>query len=120
MRGTFLLQLIAVASVGGLAACSDTASSPSPSAAPPTPVGPLTITSEPFGRLGADAVSRYTLANGHGMRVRILNYGGIIQSIEVPDRAGNINNVVLGFPTLEGYLNNTGPAKAYFGAIVGR
>jgi aldose 1-epimerase len=65
-------------------------------------------------------VSRYTLDNGHGMRVRILNYGGIIQTIEVPDRAGHVDNVVLGFPSLDGYLNNSGPAKTYFGAIIGR
>ncbi|MGE2814368.1 aldose epimerase family protein [Mycobacterium heidelbergense] len=65
-------------------------------------------------------MNRYTLSSGHGMRVRILDYGGIIQSIEVPDRTGRNGNVVLGFPTLDGYLNNTGSAKTYFGAIIGR
>src|SRR5262249_47448277 len=132
MRGKVMLQLIAVLSIVGLAACNGTAtnstenttstssSAPPPSAAPPTPAGPLSITSEPFGRLGADAVSRYTLTNGHGMRVRILNYGGIIQSIEVPDRAGTLNNAVLGFPPLEAHPNNPGSAKTYFGAIIAR
>lgn len=71
-------------------------------------------------KVDATPVSRYTLNSGRGMRVRILTYGGIIQSIEVPDRTGRIGNVVLGFPTLAGYLNNTGSAKTYFGAIIGR
>ena len=44
------------------------------------------ITSEPFGQVDTP-VSRYTLSSGHGMRVRILTCGGIIQSIEVPDRS---------------------------------
>jgi aldose 1-epimerase len=70
--------------------------------------------------VGEALVSRYTLTSGNGMRVQILNYGGIIQSIEVPDRTGHVDNVVLGFPTLAGYLNNTGSAKTYFGAIIGR
>lgn len=111
MGGTRLLRLIAVAGVAGLAACSNTAT---------TPAEPPSIAGDPFGQVDGTPVTRYTLTNGHGMRVRILTYGGIIQSIEVPDRAGHVGNVVLGFPTLAGYLDNTGSAKTYFGAIVGR
>src|SRR5689334_5882034 len=111
MRGKRLLQLIAVAGVAGVAACSKATTKP---AEPPS------IASEPFGEVGGTPVSRYTLTSGHGMRVRILNYGAIIQSIEVPDRTGRVGNVVLGFASLDGYLNNTGSAKTYFGAIIGR
>lgn len=111
MRGKRSRQLIAIAGVAGLAACSGTTAKPAE---------PASITSEPFGQVGGTPVSRYTLTSGHGMRVRILNYGGIIQSIEVPDRTGRVGNVVLGFATLDGYLNNTGSAKTYFGAIIGR
>ncbi|MCV7408331.1 galactose mutarotase [Mycobacterium florentinum] len=111
MGGNRLLRLIAVAGVAGLAACSNTTT---------TPAEPPSIAGEPFGQVDGTPVTRYTLTNGHGMRVRILTYGGIIQSIEVPDRAGHVGNVVLGFPTLAGYLDNTGSAKTYFGAIVGR
>jgi aldose 1-epimerase len=50
------------------------------------------------------------------MRVRILTYGGIIQAIEVPDREGNIANVVLGFHTLDDYRTK----NPYFGTITGR
>ncbi len=121
MRGKRLLQLIVNAGVAGLTACSNTTtSSTTDSGNTPLPTGPPSITSEPFGQVDGNPVSRYTLTSGHGMRVRILTYGGIIQSIEVPDRTGRINNVALGFPTLDGYLNNTGPGKTYFGAIIGR
>jgi aldose 1-epimerase len=121
MRGKRLLQLIAIAGMAGLAACNNTMrNSTVDSGKAPTPAGRPTIASEPFGQVGGTPVSRYTLIGGHGMRVRILTYGSIIQSIEVPDRGGQVDDVVLGFPTLDGYLNNTGPAKTYFGAIIGR
>ncbi|OBI47986.1 aldose epimerase family protein [Mycobacterium sp. E796] len=113
MRGRRLLRPIAIAGVAGLAACSNGGSAS-------IPAGPPSISSEPFGQVDGNPVTRYTLTTGRGMRVRILNYGGIIQSIEVPDRAGNVGNVVLGFPALADYVNNTGSAKTYFGAIIGR
>jgi len=121
VRGKTLLRLIAIAGVAGLAACSSArtkTTTDSGSASPPA--GSPSITSEPFGQVGGTPVGRYTLTSGHGMRVRILTYGGIVQSIEVPDRTGHVDDVVLGFPTLDGYLNNTGSAKTYFGAIIGR
>ncbi|MGB8406491.1 MAG: aldose epimerase family protein [Mycobacterium sp.] len=114
MRGNRLQQLIAIAGVVGLAACGNSATKTTEGTGAPS------ITSEPFGQVGATLVSRYTLNNGHGMRVRILTYGGIIQSIETLDRAGRADNVVLGFPTLDGYVKNTGDGKTYFGAIIGR
>lgn len=61
-------------------------------------------------------VHRWTLERA-GVRVRILSYGGIVQSVEVPDRDGRAVNVVLGFADLDGYLENPGP---YLGALVGR
>jgi aldose 1-epimerase len=74
------------------------------------------VTREPFGVTPAgEQVERYTLSNGH-MRVRILTYGGILQSIEVPDRRGRLGNVTLGFDNLAGYVARS----PYFGAITGR
>lgn len=61
-------------------------------------------------------ISRFILANGTGMRVAILTYGGIIQEILVPDRRGTPANVVLGFATLDDYLSR----NPYFGCITGR
>ncbi|OBF44735.1 galactose mutarotase [Mycobacterium sp. 852002-50816_SCH5313054-b] len=121
MRGKTLLRLIAVACVAGLAACGSTTTKTTPGSGSASPsAGSPSITEEPFGQVGGTPVSRYTLSSGHGMRVRILTYGGIVQSIEVPDRNAHVDDVVLGFPTLDGYLRNTGSGKTYFGAIVGR
>ncbi|MGW1224644.1 aldose epimerase family protein [Streptomyces sp. NPDC002530] len=72
---------------------------------------------EHFGTLGdGTAVHRWTLERG-GTRVRLLTYGAIVQSVEVPDRDGAVAPVALGLPDLASYLQYTGP---YFGALVGR
>ena len=68
---------------------------------------------------------RYTLANCRGMRVRILTYGGIIQSITVPGRNGKEADVVLGFKTLKDYIKEDSPPVTanggpYFGETIGR
>jgi aldose 1-epimerase len=61
-------------------------------------------------------VTLYTLTNSHGVEVHAMNYGGIILSIKVPDRKGQLADVVLGHENMEGYV----PNPPYFGAIVGR
>jgi aldose 1-epimerase len=70
-------------------------------------------------------VYRYTLTNCQGMQVRILTYGGIIQSISVPGRDGQSADVVLGFATLKDYINEDSPpvianGGPYFGETIGR
>ncbi|HEY7633296.1 MAG TPA: aldose epimerase family protein [Thermoleophilaceae bacterium] len=80
------------------------------------------MTKEPFGTTPAgENVDLYTLTNAHGMVVKIMTYGGVVQSIEVPDRHGKTANVTLGFPTLADYVANfTGTSSTYFGALIGR
>lgn len=81
------------------------------------------VTKEPFGTTpDGENVDLYTLSNGRGLEVKIITYGGIVQSIEVPDRHGNVTNVTLGFPTLADYVANNTAASGttYFGAIIGR
>jgi aldose 1-epimerase len=75
------------------------------------------ITRESWGTAPRGEVERYTLTNAGGMRVRVLTYGGILQSIEVPDRDGNVADVALGFGSIDGYLAHPDP---YFGALIGR
>ena len=58
----------------------------------------------------------FTLTNANGVEVRTMPYGAAIVSLRVPDRGGRIDDVVLGFDTLDGYLART----TYFGAVVGR
>jgi aldose 1-epimerase len=83
------------------------------------------ITSESFGFVDSDdpahpeqgnEVFLYTLTNRRGMKVNILTYGGILQSIEVPGRRGKLTNVTLGFDNLDQYVNQS----PYFGNITGR
>jgi len=58
----------------------------------------------------------YTLTNKNGMEAGIINFGGTLVSLKVPDRTGKIADVVLGYDTLEEYVNGSN----YFGATVGR
>jgi len=62
------------------------------------------------------AADLYTLRNRKGMEVAITNYGGIVVQLRVPDRKGNLADVVLGYDDLDGYIHD----KAYLGALIGR
>ncbi len=61
-------------------------------------------------------VDLYVLANSQGMTAKIMTYGAIVTELHTPDRDGKLNDVVLGFDNLDGYLKG----HPYFGAIVGR
>lgn len=61
-------------------------------------------------------IDSYTLKNQKGMEVIIITYGGIITSLKVPNKDGKSEEVVLGFHSLEQYIN----PNPYFGAIIGR
>ncbi len=77
----------------------------------------MSMTQTAFGKLpGGEKINLYTLTNESGMTVKITDFGAIVTSLSVPDREGNIGDVVLGFDHLEPYLENA----PYFGALVGR
>lgn len=61
-------------------------------------------------------VYAFTLDNGRGIRLEAITYGGIIVTLETPDRTGQRGDIVLGYDDLAGYLVET----PYFGAIIGR
>ena len=61
-------------------------------------------------------VDLYTLAHEKGMRASIATYGATLVELVVPDIRGNLDDVVLGYDGLEGYLND----RCYFGCMVGR
>ncbi len=63
-----------------------------------------------------DTMKQFTLTNANGIEVRVMTYGAIITSIRTRDRAGHLDDIVLGFDSLAGYLKDS----PYFGAIVGR
>jgi len=76
-----------------------------------------TISQTPFGNTAdGTPVAIYTLRNSKGMEARIMTYGGIVQSLKVPDKNGKLGDVVLGYDDLDGYLK----ATPYFGALIGR
>jgi aldose 1-epimerase len=58
----------------------------------------------------------FSVQNKNGLRFSAINYGAIIQSLEIPDRHGKVGNIVLGYNSLEDYLQD----KFYLGAIAGR
>ncbi len=62
-------------------------------------------------------ITQYRLTNSSGNSVELLSYGGILRSIQVPDRQGRRTDVVLGFDDIRGYLDSSG---CYYGALVGR
>ena len=70
-----------------------------------------------FGQLpSGEKVDIYTIKNSHGIELRVTNYGGIITSLKVPGKSGAMADVVLGYDSLQHYLEGS----PYFGAIIGR
>jgi len=76
------------------------------------------VTRQPFGKTpNGTPVELYTLKSGK-IEARIMTYGGVLQSLQVPDRHGKEADVVLGFDSLSQYVKTGNPA--YFGATIGR
>jgi aldose 1-epimerase len=74
-----------------------------------------TITQADFG------VRIYTLTNKNGVSAKITNYGGIVVSINTPDRNGKMGDIALGFDSLAGYLTaEYAKSSPFFGALIGR
>ncbi len=79
--------------------------------------GDVSATVEPFGATpDGTPVERWTLANGD-VTMKVLSYGGVIQTLEAPDAFGRTENVVLGYPDLEGYVSAD---HTYFRSLIGR
>lgn len=77
----------------------------------------LTTATKPFGTTAdGKEVTEYTLTNKNGVSMSVINYGGIITRLSTPDKNGVLEDIVLGYDSLSGYLKET----PYFGAIVGR
>ena len=74
------------------------------------------ISKKNWGKHADKAISLFRMENSSGAYVELTNYGATIVSVVVPDQFGKPGNVVLGFPTATGYLNDT----CYLGATIGR
>jgi aldose 1-epimerase len=116
--------VLAVAAVGALAMSQASAAPAHQSCSPTVSRAPFGQTVEPYtGKL--TQVYRFTLTNCRGMQVRILSFGGIVQSIVVPGRNGQKADVTLGFKTLQDYVTFDSPPVTanggpYFGESIGR
>lgn len=73
------------------------------------------ISRQAFGAVRGQPVECITLGSD-SLRLRVLTYGGIIQSLEVPDPSGEFANVTLGFASLDDYVRR----NPFFGALIGR
>ncbi len=80
----------------------------------PTEQSSLVKTS--FGEIDDQPVALYTIGFANGLKAEVSTYGLILTSLLVPDKHGNMGDIVLGYDHLEGYLE----ASPYFGSIVGR
>lgn len=77
----------------------------------------MAVSSKPFGRsFFGEPVELYTIDNSCGLRVEIMSYGGIIRTLQVPDRLGRLADIVLGMDSAIEYTDKI----PYFGCIAGR
>ena len=77
----------------------------------------MSITKTSFGQLpDGRKADLYILKNVAGASVEITNYGGILRAINVPDKNGELGNVLLGYKDVNGYE----PCCGYLGALIGR
>ncbi len=76
----------------------------------------MEIAQKPFGTVGIKEINEFTLKNDNGIEISCINLGCIITKILSPNRNGSSENIVLGFESLEEYLEN----PPFFGAVIGR
>jgi aldose 1-epimerase len=70
-----------------------------------------------YGKLAnGSEVDLYTLTNSQGLQAGVITYGARLVSLKTPDRAKHLDDIILGFDSLDGYLKD----NPYFGAVVGR
>lgn len=74
------------------------------------------IKRKPFGTVADGDVELFVVSNNLGMTAEIISYGAILKSLNVADKNGNFDNIVLGFNTIEEYVQK----NPYFGATIGR
>ncbi|MGI9570425.1 MAG: aldose epimerase family protein, partial [Desulfobulbia bacterium] len=76
----------------------------------------MDIVREVFGTCEESTIHRYTISNDSGVSLAVLNFGAIISSLKVPDRRGELADIVLGYDTLSEYIED----EVYIGSLVGR
>src|SRR3954469_12867383 len=80
------------------------------------PKPPAAVVKTDWGTVDGKTVQLYTLTNKNGLQMKVSNYGTIVTEMHVPDKAGKMADIVLGYDTVGEYVAKT----PYFGATVGR
>lgn len=80
----------------------------------------MIITRQDFGGFSSGRAELFELSGPRGMKVRVLSFGAMLAGVDMPDRHGNITDVVLGFDTLDGYLADPIKVGALCGRVVNR
>jgi aldose 1-epimerase len=118
-------RLLSVTLIAAAAACLATSCATGPGSpkapaadhAPTDAAQSTTVTRADFGRLpDGTVVEIYKLQNRNGLVAKVITYGALLTEMHVPDRAGKLGDVTLGFDNLQAYLDG----HPYFGATVGR
>lgn len=113
---THFINFLIIAGLSATTACNEQPAQQAENK-PDTMSKTASITEKKYGTLDGRDVMQYTITNASGMVVKVINYGGTITNIFVPDSSGKMGDVALGFDSMEGYLSKGNP---YFGCIVGR
>lgn len=74
------------------------------------------IEKKPFGQVHGQAVDLYVLTNANGLKASITNYGGTMISLVTPDKNGKMEDILLGYDNVDGFVANS----PYFNALIGR
>jgi aldose 1-epimerase len=114
-RGWACLLLASACSAGASEPARSAAAAPARAAAA-APARAAQLQKEAYGDVGGQPVERYTLRNAHGIELRVISYGATLTELHVPDRGGQLADVVLGFDRLQDYVEHS----PYFGATIGR
>lgn len=81
----------------------------------------MSVEIEKFGTYQGEEINQYSLKNGNGVEVKLINYGATITTINVPNSKGEIENIACGFDTLDGYFGKEYVENSpYFGGTIGR
>jgi aldose 1-epimerase len=126
ISGMLTLSVVCYGCAGGAGSEPPPAAPEPPEASAPLPMQAAEPASEPektpaiseaeFGVHDGKPVKLFTLTNANGLVLKAMTYGAIITEFQVPDKAGNKADIVLGFDSLNGYVEG----NPYFGATVGR
>lgn len=76
----------------------------------------MSVTIKPFGTHNNTVVNAFCITNSKGASATVMTYGGRLLSLKMPDRNGNVEEVILGFDTLASYEKDTSGQ----GALIGR